>query len=60
MRGVKSDNTLFIQTRTLNEPRSFTLHANLMFRPAGTVIFPISSTNSGSGMVVTGRKKKKT
>lgn len=44
---------LSIHVRTLNDPRSFTLHASLTFRPAGTVIFPISSTNSGSGMVVT-------
>lgn len=42
-----------IYERTLNDPRSFTLQANLTFRPAGTVIFPISSTNSGSMTAVT-------
>jgi len=47
---------LFIHVRTLNDPRSFTLHASLTFRPAGTVMLPISSTNSGSGMVVTVKK----
>jgi len=47
---------LFIYVRTLNDPRSFTLHASLTFRPAGTVMLPISSTNSGSGMVVTVKK----
>jgi len=50
---TKRNNNNVIRSYTLNDPRSFTLHASLTFRPAGTVIFPISSTNSGSGMVVT-------
>lgn len=42
---------------TLYVPRSFTVHPNFTLRPAGTVIFPISSTNSGSGTVDTEKKK---
>lgn len=42
-----------MRSLALYGPKSLTLQANFTLRPAGTVIFPISSTNSGSGTVVT-------
>lgn len=38
---VRNQNTLY-------DPRFFTEHASLMLRPAGTVMFSMTSVNSGS------------
>lgn len=39
---------LVVRSHTLYDPRFFTEHASLMLRPAGTVIFSMTSVNSGS------------
>lgn len=44
--------------RTLYDPRFFTEHASFILRPAGTVIFSMTSVNSGSsGSAAKGEKK---
>lgn len=44
---------------TLYDPKFFTEHASLIFRPAGTVIFSMVSVNSGSSDSAENRKKRK-
>ena len=51
--GVGYERVKRMKSFTLYGPKSLTLQANFTLRPAGTVIFPISSTNSGSGTLVT-------
>lgn len=48
-----------LESLTLYEPRFFTEHANLTFRPAGTVIFSMRSVNSGSSESAVAKKREK-